>query len=240
LNTFELVMGKIAETKADMCFFDNDMVYNNYSIPAKSIKSHNKFFFNDLDSMDEHISYNAVRGSSCVFIVKSQIVKKNIRYNTKIQIEEDYLFKLELYQYINSFAYIPIILYHYRSNPFSAMNSKKIGNIQMINEIYNAIKKIKRSGVNFDTVANSYYLNTLNRIVNFAYSQKPADMNTLKIFINSDLYNECKKNYDLRLITGMAKIIVNFKKPTLFKIHCVYILRKIKKFSDRIKYISHN
>lgn len=245
LNTFELVMGKIAETKADMCFFDFYRLSKNKKRYCYSIRNvDGKFFFNDMSNINTLLAYDG--GSVCCSFFRSSVINKSIRFDETIKIGEDYLFRLECYGHISSFAYISKALYYYRDNANSAMNSsncefQKYADL-MYDKFYNLAPKHKYPDF-VHIVANSNCITNLNRVILGAFSSAHSKKERKKIifeYIGSANYQKSLKKYDARLLSGMAKIIVNFKKPTLFKIHCVYILRKIKKFLDRIKYISHN
>mgnify|MGYP002514814989 FL=1 len=245
-NALELALKKAKETDADAVFFDYEKVYPNHSVKYSSLNAAqtDKTFFDDLTNLNTLIVYAG--GSVCCLFIKSACVKNKVAFNQSVKIGEDLIFRMACYAHISSFAHLAQTLYHYRDLPDSAMKTcisdfkasadKMYAELTLLNKKYTYPK-------NAQIVADSNCIFNLNRVILGAFQSKSARGKSAREiifdYINSDNYQAAVKNYDTRLISGMAKIIVRFKKPTMFKIRLVFMAKRLKNFIDKARRRKH-
>lgn len=219
----------------DMCFFDYD-VFNGKERKRHCAINSSESVFTDLQHIKTFIDYFSGMGSIWNFIVKSEFLKRNLKFDESINISEDELFKLQVYGQIKSFSYLHKVLYHYRISVNSACGKayklKKYP--EMMKDIYIKMLKTINNGnypENAVIVPNTRLISRINAVVRIAFQNKlslKCDYEIIKNFINSD---ECQKallNYDKNTIQGkINRIYILLKRPNRIFITLVYFLSKI-------------
>ena len=101
--------------------------------------------------------------SSCSKLIKSEIIRKNnIRFDKNIDIAEDMVFMLHVYEYIEKVLFVNTIVYLYFKNNNSAINSyhpNYINNILKVDS--NVDRVIKGKSRELYTAFNFYKLNDI-------------------------------------------------------------------------------
>ncbi len=242
VETFDVLLKKANVTGADMVLFDYVRVYSKFKTYHKSIKGKkNVDFYSQLKNADAFKAYSQAT-TVCFLIVKSECVKNKIKFDTNLKNAEDRLFRLECYQYIKSFAYVPRFFYNYRNNPVSASNVR-IDDIRLHADVlFEKTTEVFNKGNYFEDcliVRNLHYINSLNSVIVFAFENKSINYKNRKKyifeFINSKNFAEALKSYNKEELGGMVKLLFSFKKITMFKIYCSYYLRKVFRFLRAIK-----
>lgn len=233
LNTLELSLDMIKKTNTDMCFFDYENVYEGNTIYRKVFFS-NDTIFTDLNNIKTLSMYMFWTGN-CNFLVKSSLITNDIRYDEKLNIGEDTIFKFGLYKNIKSFSYIKKALYHYRVRSASATKTLRYDLPQEIYYRYNIImNEIHHGGYpeNAQIIPNTIELiNHLPAVVRLAFENKFSVRCNYKVvqnYINTDAYEQAILNYDKNLLGIFASIYVKFKKPNRFIFTFIYFIEKIK------------
>lgn len=238
----EKALNKAISDKTDICFFDFDRFYKDYSTTHQTIKS-DENVFRDTKEIKTLITYFSEMSSACIYIVKSQIIKNSIWFAENIKYLEDELFKFQLYSQINSFSYVHKVFYHYRvvSDSITENFSNRQDYLDMIfsvyNEMVNSISKEKYPE-NSIIVPNTRFVSYFSTVVRTAFQNKfsfKCDYEMIKKYLNSTEYKQALLNYDKNAIIGRANVLYTLvKNPNRFFITLIYFLAKIKTSIKRI------
>lgn len=207
-NTLEVVLNKAIQTNTDMCLFDYEQVFRNKSFSCKALLSEKDVFanLNELETLCmycySHICWN--------YIIKAEFVLEKVRFDERIYMGEDLVFKFEVYGHINSFSYMQKILYHNRLRCNSATAMVKTAHMKNEHLKYNhMIDNIQKGNYpDFSCrIPNSILISELGNIVKLAFNNKiglKCDYSIIQKYKNADEYNNALENYDERFIRSRA------------------------------------
>ena len=237
-NLFELCWENAKTTKCDMVFFRSDNVIGKTHVPAKTLslcdpaKVH---LFDSLKELDSFLSYG-YRGSMCCCVTKAHIIKDHVRFIEGLAYGEDYIFRIEVYRFLKSFSYIPDILYHYRKNVNSALNTK------IWDKHFNGLCRARKTAyelverfdypANAEMAVNSFILNSLvSFILNDVFDNSQLSNKEKKLafnsFLFSDIYQKSVENSDPRLLNKLTKLALLFKHPPTVYMYFLCWLRRM-------------
>lgn len=228
-NMLEEALYKAQETNSDLCIWDFEFVDDTRNIYFKAIRSNCSLYENSSE-LEKMIAFNCSTGSIWNFIVKSNLIKNKIYFDESLSFREDEIFKLELYQNIKKFCYLPKLYYHYRMTSESACHKLGISCVLKNLNIYKQECKIIASGIfpkGSQIVANSKLLEGFSSVVDVLIKSKMSFYEKKKVydsFVKSEEYQTAIDNYDSRYFDIFSKLCLRFKRlPYII----VFLLRKI-------------
>lgn len=235
---FEEAVEKYNEKNVDAVFFDYVAEYSNKKVIEKSLMISDEYVVNtDNIEIIKSITRN---GYIWNLLFKSSIIKANkIRLKNGLVLLEDMLFKFTCLSFIKTYSYIGKVFYHYRQLNSSAIHSSRKDYSIILKEIhremYLQIEKEKYPP-NAEIVPNSKYISYLSRVAENAFqgSSLKEAIKIINEYVDSEEYRKSILNYDKELVGAAGRIYVKFNNINWFVVWCVYILRKIKSFLNKV------
>lgn len=170
----------------------------------------------------------------CNFIFKASLVK-DLRFNEKLWIGEDTIFKFQLYKNLSNFSCVRKVLYHYRKHSRSCTGGLYSDLPSIIYKRYHILEKIIQDGGypdNAELVINSIELiRQLPFVIEVAFNGKMSfkcDYDLIKNYINTNEFRSASLNYNKMMVGKSANYYLLFGKPNRLVITIVYMLKKLK------------
>ena len=186
------------ETVGNDFFEKNEIVYDKNQINDKIIPA---------------LISNQMKSFSCLYLIKSSILKKNIYYDEKIQMLEDQIMCLKLLTKINNIAFISDPLYHYRVNESSV--TVKLDcikqNIQSTIKANNIIANFlleNKFNQRYIFLLNKAHINLIIREFYRLHSNNLLDIEFLKYIRNLRETKDILSKYDSKLEEN-KKIVIS-------------------------------
>lgn len=172
------------ENNCEMCIFDFDIVNHNSVVNKDSLKI-NGTAFTELSDTDLFLAYACALGSIWNIITKAAVIKR-LKFDESISFREDEIFRWQLYGSIKSFCYIREVLYHYRANSLSAVNSQTLfGFISGNAYVYRKCLEFTESGIypfNAEKAVHSKYLESFFSVTSVIFKLEKTLGEKIKLY----------------------------------------------------------
>jgi len=168
------------------------------------------------------------------FLFKSSLISKNIRYNERLKIGEDTIFKFKIYEKLESFSYLQKGMYHYRMNGYSCTSKPNFQLPEIIFYRYTCLCEVIKMGNyphNAEVVPNTIeWIRGLPEIVRLAYSNSgffKCDYEFIEQYINRNEFKRALLNYNKQTAGRLANLYLIFGHLNKATITIVYLIYKI-------------
>ncbi|MGN0642522.1 MAG: glycosyltransferase family 2 protein [Huintestinicola sp.] len=234
-DTLECAFKKAEETGTDICFFDYDRVYEN-TTEAKSTLGDRDEVVKDMHSYRTMFSFNYF-GAMWNCIIKAEIIRGSVRFDERISIGEDQLFKFECYGRVSSYSYIPLIKYHYFIRKGSALNTIRTDYAAASDILYEGLVSVKEKygyPEYADRFINTVYMQYFHKLIMNTFShankEKLSDkLDSFDRFTHTPRFKEAAENCDLSVLGRSVKIHKHFNRKLWILNYLAYYLAVIKK-----------
>lgn len=152
----------------------------------------------------------------CCKLYDTTLVKhNNIYFRENITYQEDLIFNLDYFKYINTILIVPKFSYFYIENETSSSikyHKSLFDSLPILFLQLQSFEDFKKTSEDIKLFFMNQILNNLNNVnhlsSNLSYIEK---YNKLKMILNSDIYNFCKTSLEIMRINFMLKFLIRFK-----------------------------
>ena len=232
LNACREAVEYALKTNADMIFYDYDNIFDGYTMITRNLRSEeDNLIYKQLNNEKTWKIFMS-NGSLVALLIRRKCFDAGARYHEGIMNFEDILLRETLYRYIQSFAYIPKVLYHRRIRRDSACHNSKLlfEVIDSVNIFYEEIMFMEKDydyPCNFLRMNNSLYISQLNKILLYAKELYPyREVKHLVMeYMNSANFLKACSDYDVKLVSKISRIFLWFQKLGLMPVHLLYFMK---------------
>jgi len=245
-DMFEKLYCEAIQNNCDviMCCFSREYIKNNKSVEVFHLFQSNTVLLKD-DIKKEICSQLLKHGfftSVCDKIYSRSFLEEyKIRMHDDIELREDYLFNIDIFNFAERAKYLPIPFYHYRSTANSAMSKYYKNLFQFDLKIYNkkneyAKKWFPNDHQYLNIVSHDFIIDVYNNVIN-VYNKNNLEniknkyKHICKIINHLDTRQallQCEKFVNSKYMTDYIKI-------KLIKNKWIFILNVISFFSNIFK-----
>ena len=247
-DMFEKLYCEAIQNNCDvvMCGFSKEYIKSNKSVKVFHLFQSNTVLLKDYIKKEicSQLLKHGFFTSVCDKIYRRSFLEKyKIRMYNDIQLREDYLFNMDIFNFAERAIYLPMPFYHYRIITNSAITKYHKNRFQFDLKIYNEKKEYAKKWfpdnqkylkiVSYDFLLDVYYnvikVYNKNNLENIKNKYK----HICEIINHSDTRQallQCEKFVS-------AKDIINYIKIKLIKNKCIFILNAISLFGNTFKNI---
>ena len=239
-DTLECAVKKAEETGSDVCFFDYERVYGNMTEPKHSLADSDGFV-SSVDSYRAMFSFNYFGGMwNC--IIKAELIKEDVRFDEKISIGEDQLFKFECFGRVHSYSYVPQIKYHYMIREGSALNTVRTDYTYAADVLCDGMTAVmKKYGYPeyarrfINTVYLQYFHKLIMNTYPLANKKSLSDkLDTIESFVGTDRFREAVKNNDPSVLGRAIRIHRHFNRKLWIISYLAYLISASKRIGKKL------
>ncbi|MDY3791078.1 MAG: glycosyltransferase family 2 protein [Oscillospiraceae bacterium] len=234
-DTLECAIKKADETGTDVCFFDYDRVCENLTETKRSLADKDEVVKNT-NCYRAMFSFNYF-GSMCNCIIKADIIRGAVRFNEKIEIGEDQLFKFECFGRISSYSYVPQVKYHYMIRSGSALNTVRTDYICASDMLYEGMMSVKEK-YDFPDYAerfiNTVYMQYFHKLIMNTFSPQNKcslshKLDIIDSFTHTPRFKAAVENNDPSALGKAVMIHKHFNRRLWIINYLAYLISAYKK-----------
>lgn len=154
--------------------------------------------------------------SPCCKLYNSEILKiNNVRFNAAITYQEDLIFNLDYFRYVNKTILVPSFDYYYIENETSSSLKYHENLFDSLPIIFNQLESYPDFKNRKEYSRTFFFNQILNNLNNYSHFSSDLTfferVNKVKAILNSDIYNFSKPALNSSPINFVLKFLISFK-----------------------------